>query len=235
MGVTRPSGHQIRGVLFSQRLYAIADADAAAARGWRLEELALAYLEAGARLVQIRGKKVGSGPLLQVVDRVVARARELGGTVIVNDRADVLLLSAADGVHLGQTDLSAAAVRRLVGAARLIGLSTHTRSQAQAALGEPIDYVAVGPVFPTSSKETGVEPVGLELVRQVADLVRQSVRPLPVVAIGGITLDRARHVWNAGADAVAVIGDLLGTGNPRARVQDYLRLARQPQATNDDL
>jgi thiamine-phosphate pyrophosphorylase len=147
-----------------------------------------------------------------------------GARVIVNDRADVARLAGAAGVHVGQEDLTPGAVRTIVGRDRLIGVSTHTSAQLDAAVREPIDYVAIGPVFGTASKATGYDAVGLEMVRQAADCAHAC--GLPLVAIGGITVDRAADVIRAGADSVAVISDLFTGGDPRARVRAYLeRLA----------
>jgi thiamine-phosphate pyrophosphorylase len=140
--------------------------------------------------------------------------------VVVNDRADVAALARADGVHVGQDDLSPASVRRVVGGQAVVGLSTHGIDQVERALDEPVSYVAIGPVFETSTKTTGCRPVGLEGVRDAADRARR--RGLPVVAIGGITLERAPAVVAAGASAVAVIGDLLTGADPAARVRAYL-------------
>jgi thiamine-phosphate pyrophosphorylase len=140
--------------------------------------------------------------------------------LIVNDRADIARLAGAAGVHVGQDDLPPQAARRIAGPERIVGVSTHTTAQLDAAVREPVDYVAIGPVFGTASKATGYDAVGLAMVEQAA--ARAHARGLQVVAIGGITLDRAADVVRAGADAVAVISDLLHTGDPRARVRDYL-------------
>lgn len=202
------------------RLNAILDVDAAAARGWRLPDLARAVLEGGARFLQVRAKHLDSGPFLDLCDEIVAEAHRAGAIVIVNDRADLMRLAGADGVHVGQTDLTPAAVRRLVGDEALVGLSTHTREQVDAAVATPISYVAVGPIFGTASKDTGYSPVGLDLVRHAAAGGAAGV-PRPVVAIGGITCERAASVIEAGAAAVAIISDLL-VGNPAARVRACL-------------
>jgi len=144
--------------------------------------------------------------------------------LIVNDRADIARLAGAAGVHVGQDDLPPDAARRIVGRERIVGLSTHTTAQVEAAVREPVNYIAIGPVFGTASKATGYDAVGLAMVQEAA--ARAHARGLQVVAIGGITLDRAAEVVHAGADAVAVISDLLRTGDPRARVREYLdRLA----------
>ena len=140
-----------------------------------------------------------------------------GAAVIVNDRADIARASGAAGVHLGQDDLPVEAARKILGPDGLIGLSTHTVEQLGVAQALPVTYVAVGPVHATHSKDTGYGPVGLALVRAAA---RSAA--VPVVAIGGITLERAPEVLAAGASAVAVIGDLLASGAPAARVRAYV-------------
>jgi len=157
-------------------------------------------------------------------EKVVARARPVGALVIVNDRADIARLSEADGVHVGQEDLEPAAARRILGGSAVIGMSTHSAEQLHAASRLPVDYIAVGPVFGTSTKDTGRAEVGTAFVSEAAAILREAggdARPL--VAIGGITLERARDVIRAGASSVAVISDLLATGDPEARVRQYLQ------------
>ena len=170
-------------------------------------------------MVQIRAKNLASGPLFDLCNSIVALAVSTNAMVIVNDRADLARMSGAAGVHVGQDDLPPVHARRLVGSEAVIGLSTHTVPQVQAALREPITYIAVGPVFGTSTKDTGYDNVGLEFVSAAA---RQS-GGVPVVAIGGITLANARSVIDAGATAVAVIGDLLATSDPRGRAEAFVR------------
>ena len=149
-------------------------------------------------------------------------ARPFGALVIVNDRADIARLSGADGVHVGQEDLSPRAVRQLVGAGAVVGLSTHTVEQLERGLDQPVSYLAAGPVFGTMSKQTGYDAIGLE---RVADAARRATaRSLPLVAIGGITLDRAASVVAAGATSVAVIGDLLATADPEGQTRNFLRV-----------
>jgi thiamine-phosphate pyrophosphorylase len=197
-------------------LYAILDSDVCHAR--RLDPLAVAEacLRGGATLLQLRHKSNASGPFLDLAERVVPIARQRGGTVIVNDRADIAALSGADGVHVGQEDLSVEDARHVVGATAIVGLSTHTPAQVDAALATSATYVAVGPLFGTTTKETGYDARGLELVRYA------SGKGKPVVAIGGITLARAPEVIAAGAWAVAVITDLLATGDVEQRAREYL-------------
>jgi thiamine-phosphate pyrophosphorylase len=143
----------------------------------------------------------------------------------------VARLSGAGGVHVGQDDLSPVAVRGIVGASAVVGFSTHTEAQIDETVSLPLDYIAIGPVFGTATKQTGYTAVGLDRVRYAAEAVtrgsprgREAARG--VVAIGGITLDTAAAVLAAGATAVAVITDLLATGDPESRVRAYVeRLA----------
>jgi thiamine-phosphate pyrophosphorylase len=202
------------------RLNAIVDVDAADRAGWDPVDLARAFVDGGATFLQIRAKQVSSARLLDLALRIGEAARPAEATVIVNDRADVARLAGA-GVHVGQDDLSPRDVRAVVGAAAIVGLSTHTVEQMQAAVREPVSYVAIGPVFGTATKATGYDAIGLETVRAAGEVAHAA--GLPLVAIGGITLARMRDVVDAGADAVAVIGDLLATGDPAGRVREYLR------------
>lgn len=191
--------------------------------GWTLSTLADAYLAGGARFLQVRCKTASSAAFLAACEDVVARAHSCGATVIVNDRADIAALAGADGVHVGQEDLDPASVRRLLGPSAIVGLSTHSPDQVREASELPVDYIAVGPVFGTSTKDTGYRAVGTALVSDAAAALRAAGVVKPIVAIGGITLERAPDVIRAGAASVAIISDLLVTGNPEGRVRDYLR------------
>jgi thiamine-phosphate pyrophosphorylase len=150
-------------------------------------------------------------------------AQPYGAMVLVNDRVDLAMMSGASGVHVGQDDIAPAHARRLLGPRAVIGYSTHTPAQLDAASAEPVSYLAIGPVFGSRTKATGYEPVGLAMVGEAA---RRS-KGLPVVAIGGITLETAASVVAAGASAVAVIGDLLVGENPSARVAAYCHALRR--------
>lgn len=199
------------------RFYAIVDRDVARAHGWTVPALARACLDGGARLLQVRAKNVGAGELLDLCAEIGADAAARGATLIVNDRADVARLVPGAGVHVGQDDLAPALARQVVGPHAIVGFSTHTTGQVDAATAEPISYLAVGPIFGTRTKDTGYEAIGFDLVRHAARVSR-----IPVVAIGGITLDRACEVLDAGASSVAVISDVLATGDPAARVAAFL-------------
>lgn len=199
---------------------AIVDADVAARLGWTMIDLAAAYLSGGATLLQLRAKKASSGWLLDIATTIVALGHRANAAVIVNDRADIARLSGADGVHVGQDDLAPASVRQIVGAGAIVGLSTHTAEQLEAAVHEPVSYIAIGPVFGTDTKMTGYTSLGLEAVRRAA--ARTGERGMPLVAIGGVTLETAPEVIRAGASTVAVISDLAASGDPAARVRAYL-------------
>jgi thiamine-phosphate pyrophosphorylase len=182
-------------------------------------DLARAFLDGGATLIQLRAKRLPSGAFLDLCDAAVSLAKPYKADIIVNDRLDLALMSGASGVHLGQDDLSPIAARQLLGARAIVGYSTHTIDQVDKATLEPASYIAIGPVFGTTTKETGYDAVGLALVSAAS----ARAKGRPVVAIGGITLQRAPSVIAAGASAVAVIGDLLSTNDPQGRVRAYLQ------------
>ena len=178
--------------------------------------------EGGARLVQLREKHLSAREFYAEVSEALKVARSFGAKLIVNDRADVALSVGADGVHVGQDDVPPEAARALLGGGRVVGFSTHNVEQAVAAARLPVDYVAIGPVFDTSSKERPDPVVGLGGVRRVRAAVGGSVK---LVAIGGITAERAPSVLEAGADSVAVIGALLDASDPAEitrRTRDFL-------------
>lgn len=200
------------------KLYPILDVPLCRARG--VEPLAIldAFLAGGARLIQLRDKSPSSRDRLLLADAAVARARPAGAYVIVNDRADIAKMSGADGVHVGQDDLPVEGVRAIVGPDAIVGVSTHDERQIDEAVRSSASYIAVGPIYATATKDTGYPARGLALVRHAAS------RRKPVVAIGGITLERASEVLAAGAASVAVISDLL-RGDPAETVRQFrLRL-----------
>jgi thiamine-phosphate pyrophosphorylase len=191
-------------------------------------DLANAFLDGGARFLQLRAKSMPGADLLDAATRIVRAAHACGARVVINDRADIAMLSGADGVHVGQDDLAPAAVRRIVGADAIVGLSTHTVDQLARAADQPVSYLAIGPVFGTTSKDTGYNAVGLDMVREASR--RAAARGVPLVAIGGITLDRALAVIEAGAASVAVIGDLLSTGDPAKRTREFTEAVSSQQS-----
>jgi thiamine-phosphate pyrophosphorylase len=187
-------------------LYAIAGGPELAAR-------AEAAIDGGARVVQIRWKDAPAGAVLAAARRVVelARGRAL---VIVNDRADLALLSGADGVHVGDDDLPVAEARRLLGPDRLVGRTCRTWEDARRALADGADHVGFGPMFATTTKQLDVPPRPLAALREVA-----AALGAPVVAIAGINLANIGEVAAAGAACAAVIGDLFDHGDPRERAR----------------
>jgi thiamine-phosphate pyrophosphorylase len=203
------------------RLYAIVDADVCARQGRPPLGVARAFLSAGAKLIQLRCKSWGSAAFVDVASAAVEDANRAGAAVIVNDRADIAALSQAHGLHVGQQDLTPVDARAVIGDEPLLGLSTHTREQWEAAVNEPVCYIAIGPVFGTGTKETGYRSVGLETVAHASRAASNA--GLPVVAIGGITIENAVSVIEAGAASVAVISDLL-KGDPESRVHAFLRV-----------
>jgi thiamine-phosphate pyrophosphorylase len=162
-------------------------------------------IEGGASLIQLREKNASPREFYESAKEALALAAEKNVRVIINDRADLAFVLKAGGVHLGQDDLPPRAARELLGKTGIIGFSTHSVEQAVEALNLPVDYIAVGPVFATRTKQNPEPPIGLEGVKAV----RRAIGDFPLVAIGGITLENAPDVFRAGADSVAVIGDLL--------------------------
>ena len=204
------------------RVYPILDTETLARRGCPPETTALALLQGGARLLQFRHKGHYSRAVFEQAERVAAHCRAAGVPLIVDDRADIALLLDA-GLHLGQSDLPPRDARRLLGPPRILGFSTHNPRQFAAALAEPVDYLAFGPIFPTRSKENPDPVVGLGALQAM-----KKQASLPLVAIGGITRDSALQVIAAGADSVAVIHDILPEtctfSSLRARMEEWLTL-----------
>ena len=159
---------------------------------------------AGARLIQLRVKGLSDRRWLAMAGAALAAAHASGAHLVVNDRADIARIAGADGLHVGQDDLAGTDARAVVGPGVLLGVSTHNLDQLAAAATEAVDYLAIGPVFPTRTKDNPDPVVGLEMVRRA-----RAATTRPLVAIGGITRANARSVVEAGADGVAVISDLL--------------------------
>ena len=178
--------------------------------------MADACLRGGTSLLQLRDKSGATASFLDLAERIVRLAGARGARVIINDRADIAALSGADGVHVGQDDLPVLDARAVVGRSAIVGLSTHTRDQIDRALESDASYVAVGPVFDTTTKQTGYDARGLALVTYAAG------RGKPIVAIGGITLAHAPSVVAAGAAAVAIITDLLVDEDVEARARAFV-------------
>lgn len=199
------------------RVYPILDTESLVRRGIALEAAAAALLEGGAGILQIRHKGHWSRGLFAASQTVARLCREAGADLIVNDRADFALLLGA-GLHVGQDDLPPREARKLMGPDAYIGYSSHNVDQLCAGGGEPVDYVALGPVFGTASKQDPDPVVGVEEVRRCRPLLEK-----PLVAIGGITLENAAGVLRAGADSLAIIGALLPHTDAAAPVRELRR------------
>lgn len=179
--------------------------------------LAEALVEGGATLLQLRLKAAPTRTLLDAATVIRRLTRAHGVRFLVNDRPDIARAVAADGVHLGQDDLPVAAARRILGLGPLIGVSTHDPDEARAAAADGADYIGVGPIYATTTKTGALAPRGLDLLGRI-----RSVVSLPIVAIGGITLATGPTVRAAGADTVAMIGDLVRAPDVAARVRAVL-------------
>ena len=199
------------------RLYAIIDPTFLA-----VSELALAetLARSGVELIQYRHKTGSSRHFFEVSRQLCGALGPRGVRLIVNDRPDIALLAAAEGVHVGQEDLGVEEARAVCGRDRLVGVSTHTLEQVAAAATTSADYIAFGPIFQTATKKNPDPVVGTELLRQA-----RKVTTKPLVAIGGITLERAAEVYRAGADSLAVIRDLICAPDVAARTREYLQVA----------
>jgi thiamine-phosphate pyrophosphorylase len=185
------------------RVYPILDTESLDRRAIALETAAAAFLEGGAGILQIRHKRHWSRGFFESARTVAQLCREAGAALVVNDRADFAMLLEA-GLHVGQDDLPPRDARQLMGPDASIGFSSHNVNQLCAGGGEPVDYVAYGPVFATASKLNPDPVTGVEEIRQCRSLIEK-----PLVAIGGITQENALEVLRAGADSVAVIAGLL--------------------------
>jgi len=203
-------------------LYAIVDRTTLDSRGVRVDDFARALRDAGVTLLQYRDKSGAPQEILRAAEEIAAVFAGVEATLILNDCADLAVLAGWSGVHVGHLDLPPAAVRRVLGVGRVIGVSTHNDEQVRAADAGEADYVAVGPVFATSTKLNAEPVVGLEGVRRARALTAK-----PIVAIGGITRENARAVIDAGADSVAVIAGLFSDGERPGRVaRDFLERLR---------
>jgi thiamine-phosphate pyrophosphorylase len=172
---------------------------------------------AGVRLLQYRDKTASARDLLATSRELVSSLNSYRASLVVNDRPDIAVLAGAAGVHVGQEDLEPEQARAVVGDEMCIGTSTHNLEQFRRAAVTSADYIAVGPIFPTTSKANPDPVVGLEFIRQVRNLTEK-----PIVAIGGITLERAVSVIEAGADCVAVIRDIVSATKPGERARRFL-------------
>jgi thiamine-phosphate pyrophosphorylase len=198
------------------KLYVILDA---ALLNSPAQNCAQELAEAGVRLLQYRNKTGPAGELLDTSRELVSVLRSSGASLIVNDRPDIAVLAESSGVHVGQDDLGVEQARAIVGGQKWVGVSTHNLEQFRRAAATSADYIAVGPVFATSSKANPDPVVGPALIREVRALTEK-----PIVAIGGITLERAVEVMAAGADSLAVISDIVRARRPGERARQYLEV-----------
>src|SRR5579883_897190 len=206
------------------RVYPILDTESLTARNIRPETAAAAFLDGGAGILQFRHKAHWSRDTFEAAKQVARLCRETGALFVINDRADFALLLEA-GLHVGQDDLPPRDARKLLGSEPVLGFSSHNVPQLCAAAGEPVDYVALGPVFSTASKRNPDPVVGVEEVRRCRALLEK-----PLVAIGGITRDNALDVLRAGADSLAVIAGLLpehaSAQTLRQRMEEWQQLVK---------
>jgi len=188
-------------------------------------DLAEALAGSGVELIQYRNKTAASRQFFEISRQLSSALRLRGARLIVNDRPDIALLAGAGGVHVGQDDLGVEDARAICGKVRWVGVSTHTLEQVAAADRTSADYIAIGPIFPTATKKNPDPVVGTELLRKARQVTKK-----PLVAIGGITLERASEVYRAGADSLAVIRDLICAPNPGVRAREYLDVAASSAA-----
>lgn len=205
-----------RAVFLPFPLYAIVDLSQSKRRP--LSAVLQGLLWGGARLIQLRAKECAPKEIFGLATAARELTRAAGGLLIVNDRADIAVASQADGVHLGQEDLPVNVARKLMGD-RIIGVSTHNPAQAEEAERGGADYIGFGPVFATGTKDTGYSPRGLAMLQEV----RRAVK-IPIVAIGGVTENNVAQVWQAGADAAAIISDLMVADDIAEKVRRILAL-----------
>lgn len=187
-------------------LYPIVDTSLLGGRS--VGSLVSALVKGGARLIQLRAKSVSDRVFLSLASEALSEARKGGATLIINDRLDIARMVGADGVHVGQDDLAPKDVRQLLGPDAILGFSTHSREQIEKAVSQPIDYLAVGPVFETSTKANPDATVGPLLLRAAASLTR-----IPVVAIGGLSLENMAAVFEAGAAGAAMASAVLSVAD----------------------
>lgn len=197
-------------------IYAITDSRLS--RGRSLEEVALALLRAGVKLIQYREKKASPRQMLEECRLLRNLTWDYGACLVINDHIDLALLCRADGAHIGQDDLPLNEARKLVRSNMFIGLSTHTPEQAAKAVADGADYIGVGPIFPTRTKEDVVEPVGFDYL----DWVAQNIK-LPFTAIGGIKSHNINEVRKHGAKCCALVSELVGAEDIGGKVREVRR------------
>lgn len=207
------------------RLYAVTD------RAWAADEDALlaqieAAIDGGATMVQLREKHLDSAAFLAEAERFVALCRRKGAVSIINDNVEIAIKTGAGGVHVGQEDLEAGQVRRLLGPDRILGVSAHTVEEALAAQAAGADYLGTGAAFVTGTK-TDAKPISKETIRAITAAV-----DIPVVAIGGISRENILELKGCGLDGVAVVSALFAQGDVKASAQDLLALSEEMAGQN---
>jgi thiamine-phosphate pyrophosphorylase len=210
------------------RLHLCVITDATLAPGRDHVAIARAALGGGADMIQLRDKAGDMRALLPQARAIQALCRSHGAIFIVNDRLDLALAAGADGVHVGQEDLPAENARALLPTGRILGVSTHSREQAEAARECGADYIGFGPMFPTGTKDTGYTPRGLTALREIRAAV-----PLPILAIGGITLENVAEVIAAGATAPAVISAIVAAPDIAAAAAEFSRRILKAKGLGD--
>jgi thiamine-phosphate pyrophosphorylase len=190
--------------------------------------LAEALVSSGVALLQYRDKQASARRMLSLSRQLVSILHRHDCRFVVNDRPDVAVLAGADGVHVGQEDLGVQEARSFCGESCWVGVSTHNLEQVREADATAADYVAVGPIFPTSTKEHPDPVVGVDFIRRAREITRK-----PLVAIGGISLENVVQVWRAGADSAAVARDLLLAPDPAVRAGEFLKLAAAFSASHN--
>ncbi len=221
MRITDPVPASSRPPIALTGLYVILDADAAGGRP--LLDLLKQAADGGARLFQYRAKTVSALDAYRQAVSLRQAACDRGALFLVNDRCDLALAVEADGVHLGQQDLPLAMARTIMGAGKLIGISTHNEVQVSAATKGGADYLGFGPIFPPSSKRDHEPVVGIDGLRRI-----RSLTPLPVFAIGGITVESAGRLAQAGADGIAVIAAIAQAADVTRTARSLVALFRSP-------
>ncbi|HEV2421281.1 MAG TPA: thiamine phosphate synthase [Candidatus Acidoferrales bacterium] len=184
-------------------------------------------VDAGVELIQYRAKGLSPRAYFATCATLTEALANANARLIINDRPDIAAMVGAGGVHVGQDDLAPGDARKICGASRWVGVSTHNFEQVRAAAHAPVDYIALGPIFPTATKRKPDPVVGTSLIREARKLTEK-----PIVAIGGITLERATEVFAAGANSVAVIRDLLDAPDPIARAREFLAVAAKSRASS---
>lgn len=188
----------------------------------KIGKTAQAIIDGGAKILQLRAKKLSSGEFLEAARIIRKITKDKGAIFIVNDRVDIALLTDADGVHLGQDDLPVKEARRLLGNNKIIGYSTHNLREALESKKLPVDYISFGPIFATKTKEDAQTPKGLKGL----DEARKAVK-IPIVAIGGITETNMAHVLKQGVESVAMISDILAAKDISQKINRLISIAKE--------